>query len=149
MFRRFTSILLGLFAVSAACLGQTHERAEQVRRIYREKYSAKLVPLLTEVLRFPTVQGNTAARDRQQMWIESVGTALGFTVRNAGLITEVELPGLANAPVLGLVVHGDGQPVNEAEWTFRPFAGVEKDGVVYGRGSADDKNGLVQALLAM
>ena len=126
-----------------------HQRAEKIRAVYQQKYQSKLVPLLTEVLRFPTVQGNTAARDQQQAWIARVAPQLGLTVRNAGLVTEVELPGPANAPVLGLVVHGDVQPVNEAEWHFPPFSGVEKNGVVYGRGAADDKGPLVQAMLAM
>ena len=127
----------------------SHQRANQLRSLYQQKYSAKLVPTLTEVLRFPTVQGNTAARDQQQAWLAKVGPQLGLTVRNAGLVTEVELPGPPGAPILGLVVHGDVQPVNEAEWTFPPFAGIEKNGVVYGRGAADDKGPLVQALLAM
>jgi succinyl-diaminopimelate desuccinylase len=148
--RILVSAWLTLLIVSTTCLAQdTHERAEQARTIYIQKYSSKLVPLLTQVLRFPTVEGNTDARDKQQKWIQSIGTELGLTVRNAGLITEVELPAGDGAPVLGLVVHGDVQPVNEAEWTFPPFSGVEKNGVVYGRGSADDKGGLVQALLAM
>src|SRR6185369_16552340 len=130
------------------CFGQT-ETASQARSIYKQKYSTRLVPLLTQVLRFRTTEGNSSGRDQQQKWIEGVGTELGFTVRPAGLVTEVELPGPEGAPVLGLVVHGDVQPVNEAEWSFPPFAGVEKNGVVYGRGSADDKGPLVQALLAM
>jgi succinyl-diaminopimelate desuccinylase len=149
MFLRRTSALLALVFAATVAFAQNSDRADQVRNIYQQKYSSKLVPLLTEVLRFPTVEGNTDARDRQQKWIESIGTSLGFTVRNAGLITEVELPGPAGAPVLGLVVHGDVQPVNESEWHFPPFSGVEKNGVVYGRGSADDKGPLVQALLAM
>jgi succinyl-diaminopimelate desuccinylase len=148
MFRRI-ALSLVVPIISVACLAQSAAQADRIRKIYEEKYSPQLVPLLTEVLRFPTVEGNTDARDRQQKWIETTGTTLGFTVRNAGLITEVELPGPANAPVLGLVVHGDVQPVDEAEWHFAPFSGVEKNGVVYGRGSADDKGGLVQALLAM
>ena len=148
--RFFISAVLTLVAVSTTCLGQdAHSSAEQARDIYKQKYSSKLVPLLTQVLHFPTLEGNAEAREQQQKWIQSVGTDLGFTVRNAGLITEVELPADAGAPVLGLVVHGDVQPVNEAEWAFPPFSGVEKNGVVYGRGSADDKGGLVQALLAM
>ena len=115
MFRRRISALLALVLVSSLAFAQDTGRADQFRKIYEQKYSSKLVPLLTEVLRFPTVQDNTDARDRQQKWIETTGTALGFAVRNAGLITEVELPGPANAPVLGLVVHGDVQPVNESE----------------------------------
>ncbi len=125
---RFRLALLVIPAIVAAnlCVAQdTHQRAEQTRSIYQKKYAAKLVPLLSEVLQFRTVQGNTAARDQQQAWVKKIGEDLGFTVRNAGLITEVELPGPENAPVLGLVVHGDVQPVNETEWTFQPFAGTE------------------------
>lgn len=150
MAARLFAILLSVVAISGATLAQNaHQRAEQARAMYQRKYSAKLVPMLLEVLRFRTVEGNTAARDQQQAWLKSTGEELGLTVRNAGLVTEVELPGPPKAPVLGLVVHGDVQPVNEAEWTFAPFAGVEKNGMVYGRGAADDKGPLVQAMLAM
>jgi succinyl-diaminopimelate desuccinylase len=65
------------------------------------------------------------------------------------LIDEIELPGPPNAPVLGLMVHGDVQPVEADEWFFPPFAGKSDETYVYGRGSADDKGPLVQALLAM
>ena len=146
--RRVWLFLLVSSFLLLLCFGQTGT-ASQARSIYEQKYSTRLVPLLTQVLRFRTTEGNSSARDQQQKWIEGVGTELGFNVRPAGLVTEVELPGPEGAPVLGLVVHGDVQPVNEAEWSFPPFAGVEKNGVVYGRGSADDKGPLVQALLAM
>jgi succinyl-diaminopimelate desuccinylase len=149
MNRARTAVLL-VIALSASALAQdAHARAEKLRAIYQRKYSSKMVPMLTEVLRFSTVEGNTSARDQQQAWIAAVAPQLGLTVRNAGLVTEVELPGPEGAPVLGLVVHGDVQPVNEGEWTFPPFSGVEKNGVVYGRGAADDKGPLVQAMLAM
>src|SRR4051812_23874555 len=100
---RRTAQLIVVLVASIACFAQPTAHSQKVRRIYEQKYSSKLVPLLTEVLRFPTVEGNTDARDRQQKWIETAGTSLGLTVRNAGLITEVELPGPANSPVLGLV----------------------------------------------
>jgi succinyl-diaminopimelate desuccinylase len=150
MIGRAKTAALLLFTFPLVAFGQgTHERAEKVRAVYEQKYASKLVPMLTEALRFPTVEGNTTARDQQQAWIARVAPQLGLTVRNAGLVTEVELPGPDGAPVLGLVVHGDVQPVNEAEWAFAPFSGVEKNGVVYGRGAADDKGPLVQALLAL
>lgn len=116
---------------------------------YDADESLKLVPLLVEVLRFPTVAGNTKAREDQQAWLRRTATSLGFVVRDAGLITEIELPGPPNAPVLGLAVHGDVQPVEESHWSFPPFAGTAKDGEILGRGVADDKGPLVQALLAM
>src|SRR5262249_29196124 len=109
----------------------------------------RLEPLLLEALRYPTVQGDEKARLGQQQWLLRTAASLGLTAREAGPMTEVELPGPPGAPVLGLVVHGDVQPVDATRWTVPPFAGVSRDGVVYGRGAADDKGPLVQALLAM
>jgi predicted dipeptidase len=123
--------------------------ADNVRRIFHAHYSVRLVPLLLEVMRFPTVEGDARAFAAQKEWLGGVAASLGLEVRDAGLVTEVELPGPPGAPVLGLVVHGDVQPVSEAEWSVPPFSGIEKDGFVWGRGAADDKGPLVQALLAM
>ena len=75
--------------------------------------SKRLVPLLTEAVAFPTVAGDTDARQRQQAWLAKTATSMGFVVRDAGLVTEIELPASrSDAPVLGLVVHGDVQPVD-------------------------------------
>src|SRR5258708_32346375 len=75
---------------------------------------------------------------------------MGFGVGDAGLVTEIELPGANHdAPVLGLVVHGDVQPVDADAWSSSPFTAAVKDGAIGGRGVADDKGPLVQALLAM
>src|SRR5438874_5840817 len=110
---------------------------------------SRLQPLLLEAIRFPTVAGNDQARRDQQAWLLRTASSLGLVARDAGPVTEIELPGPPGAPVLGLVVHGDVQPVEEKQWTVPPFAGVARDGIIYGRGAADDKGPLVQALLAM
>jgi succinyl-diaminopimelate desuccinylase len=128
-----------LLLAAAACAGAPRPPPERSR----------LEPLLLEAIRFPTVAGNSQARADQQRWLLRTAASLGLTGRDAGPVTEIELPGPAGAPVLGLVVHGDVQPVDEAQWTVPPFAGVSRSGFVYGRGAADDKGPLVQALLAM
>src|SRR5712671_3239907 len=127
-----------LFAAAAACASArpTPDRS-------------RLEPLLLEAIRFPTVAGDEQAQLGQQEWLLRTAASLGLVARVEGPVTEVELPGPPGAPVLGLVVHGDVQPVDPAQWTVPPFAGVARDGVVYGRGAADDKGPLVQALLAM
>lgn len=115
-----------------------------------EQHEAKhLVPMLVEVVRFPTHQGNDEAHANQKAWLMKAAADMGFVARDAGKITEIELPGPAQAPVLGLVIHGDVQPADPDPWSFPPFAGRAEDGYVLGRGSADDKGPLVQALLAM
>jgi succinyl-diaminopimelate desuccinylase len=124
-------------------------RVAAVQQKYDRLDAKRLVPMLTEVLRFPTIQGADEARRAQMQWLEGTARQLGLEFRDAGPVAEIELPGPANAPVLGLMVHGDVVPVDAAAWSFPPFTAQVKDGYVYGRGAADDKGPLVQALLAM
>lgn len=49
---------------------------------------------------------------------------------------------------LGILAHLDIVPEGEG-WTYGPFDGVEKDGIIYGRGAQDDKGPLVATLFAM
>ncbi|HEV7921189.1 MAG TPA: Sapep family Mn(2+)-dependent dipeptidase [Thermoanaerobaculia bacterium] len=122
----------------------------KVQQHYDTVEAPRLVPMLSEVLRFPTYEHNDEAHADQKKWLMKTAADLGFTATDAGKITEITLPaGKKAAPVLGLVVHGDVQPVDADAWTFPPFNGIAANGYVYGRGSADDKGPLVQALLAM
>jgi predicted dipeptidase len=117
---------------------------------YDEVEAKQLVPLLSEVIRFPTYEGNTEAHAQQKAWLLETANDLGFIGRDAGKVVEIELPApVANAPVLGLVVHGDVVPVDADAWHFPPFEGRVENGYVLGRGSVDDKGPLVQALMAM
>lgn len=115
----------------------------------QSRWRPRLEPLLSEVMAFPTVWTDKEALAAQRRWLARIGPELGFVVRDRETMTEVELPGPDGAPVLGLVVHGDIQPISPAEWTVPPFAATFKDGAVWGRGAADDKGPLVQALLVM
>ena len=136
-----------LSAILLAATLQTN--VASVTKIYDRDYAKKLVPMLTEVISFPTTQFDTEGHAAQKAWLAKTAGDLGFTYRDAGLISEIELPGPPNAPVLGLMVHGDVQPVDADEWFFPPFTAKADETYVYGRGSADDKGPLVQALLAM
>lgn len=116
---------------------------------YEQHESKHLVPMLSEVIRFSTHQYDPEAHVAQKAWLMQVAKDLGFVARDAGKVTEIELPGPPDAPVLGLVIHGDVQPAEADAWSFPPFAGSVEDGYVLGRGAADDKGPLIQALLAM
>jgi predicted dipeptidase len=117
---------------------------------YDKHESKHLVPMLAEVIRFSTHQHDPEAHVAQKAWLMKAASDLGFVGRDAGKITEIELPASApDAPVLGLVVHGDVVPAEADAWSFGPFEGRVENGFVMGRGAADDKGPLVQALLAM
>jgi succinyl-diaminopimelate desuccinylase len=124
--------------------------ASTVHQRFDANESKQLVPMLQEVIAFATYAGNDEAHAAQKAWLARVAADLGFTLRDAGKVTEIELPAtVAGAPVLGLVIHGDVQPVEADAWSFPPFSAKVENGYVYGRGSADDKGPLVQTLLAM
>src|SRR4051812_12465623 len=136
--------------LSAILLAATlQSRVASVVKIYDQNHAKKLVPLLTEVVSIPTTQFDADGHIAQKAWLAKAANDLDLTYRDAGLIDEIELPGPPNAPVLGLMVHGDVQPVEADDWFFPPFGGKFDETYVYGRGSADDKGPLVQALLAM
>ncbi len=116
---------------------------------YDANESKHLVPMLSEVIKFSTHQFDAEAHAAQKAWLLQVAKDMNFVARDAGKITEIELPGPPDAPVLGLVIHGDVQPADADAWSFPPYEGRVENGYVLGRGSADDKGPLIQALLAM
>lgn len=52
-------------------------------------------------------------------------------------------------PTVLIYAHYDVQPVKESEWVNTPFAPVIKDGKIFGRGSSDDKSGVMISIWAV
>jgi predicted dipeptidase len=151
---------LALLALGLGCQGEpppaaptAPPSAQQVIARFEAEESRLLEPMLLEVLRFATHAGNEQAHAAQKQWLAQAASELGFVTRDAGPVFEIELPGPPGAQVLGLVVHGDVVEVDPERWSFPAFEPRVENGVgvkvIRGRGAADDKGPLVQALLAM
>ena len=83
----------------AAALLAASSAAAGAHRHYEVHEATRLVPLLTEVLRFDTVAGHDRAHAAQKQWLRRVGEELGFVVREAGPVTEVECERLGEGVV--------------------------------------------------
>jgi acetylornithine deacetylase/succinyl-diaminopimelate desuccinylase-like protein len=59
------------------------------------------------------------------------------------------LAGNGSKRPLLIMAHTDVVNVDPAKWTFPPFAATRHGGYVYGRGTVDDKDNVVAALMAM
>ncbi|HEX6160879.1 MAG TPA: hypothetical protein VF111_11980, partial [Thermoanaerobaculia bacterium] len=105
---------------------------DPVLKVYEEKYAQRLAPMTSELVRFPTYVDNTEAHAEQKAWLFATAKELGFEARDAGKVTEIELPGPEGAPVLGLVIHGDVQRAEAEAWSVAPFSGEVIDGYVTG-----------------
>ena len=112
---------------------------------------------LEDLVRIESVWADPARRDEVARSARKVSELL----RDAGF-AEVEIvsaggapaviahqPGPAGAPTVLLYAHHDVQPEGDAgQWHSPPFEPTERDGRLYGRGTADDKAGIAAHLAA-
>jgi acetylornithine deacetylase/succinyl-diaminopimelate desuccinylase-like protein len=61
----------------------------------------------------------------------------------------VRLPGAGTGPSLAFLGHLDVVPARRADWTVDPFAGVERDGAIWGRGTVDMKGQVAATTVAL
>lgn len=119
----------------------------------------RLQELLADLVRLPSVSAPGYDKSEVRKAAEMIVTVLeGAGYENTQLL-EVEggnpavfgeIPAPEGAPTILLYAHYDVQPPGPAgEWQTGPFEPIEKNGRVFGRGSADDKSGVVMHLGAV
>lgn len=109
--------------------------------------------LLRRLVRFDT--SNPPGRERPAIeWIEGLLREHGLETRRIARDPErpnllARLPGRDRAPPLLLYGHVDVVPADPDAWRHPPFAGVVRDGWIWGRGALDMKGGLAMILAAL
>ncbi len=123
-------------------------------RDYIDEHAAEFFESLSRWLTIPSISADPARRDdvaRSAMWLKDHLIGTGFPVAEVwptGRPGSVGLPAVyaewpasdPAAPVVLVYGHHDVQPVEPlAEWDSPPFEPVQRDGLLLGRGSSDDK----------
>jgi len=107
---------------------------------------------LCEILRFRTVSGEQSEEARAEMhacleYLGNLARSMGFEWRNHDdRVAVAELP--YEGEFVGLPVHIDVVPAGDG-WLYDPFGGEVVDGIIYGRGTQDDKGPVIQMLWGM
>lgn len=112
---------------------------------------------LAEAVRIPTVSSSPGVTDTAAFLAFHAWMADRYPAARAVLTWEavgesllLTWPGRrTDAPALLLASHIDVVPADDADWTHPPFAGVIADGWVWGRGTLDDKFGVVGIMEAV
>ncbi len=111
------------------------------------------VDLLSRLIRVDTTNppGNeTAAAELLRDYLESNGVRCELYARvpeRANLVAR--LPGRGGGPTLLLLSHTDVVLADPTEWSVPPFAGVVRDGEVWGRGALDMKGQVAASAVAI
>ncbi|WP_216430170.1 dipeptidase [Arcanobacterium phocae] len=118
---------------------------------------------LTEFVAIPSISSSSfdqAPMLESAQWIAQRAKKIGLDTEVIQIHTESGLvgrpailasrPAQEGKPTVLLYAHHDVQPVGDlAEWKSEPFVAVERDGRLYGRGTADDKAGVLVHLAAI
>jgi acetylornithine deacetylase/succinyl-diaminopimelate desuccinylase-like protein len=112
---------------------------------------------LEDLVRIESVWADPARRDEVQRSAQAVADLLGAAgFDDVRIVAEGGAPAVIarhpappGAPTVLLYAHHDVQPEGDAaQWSSPPFEPTQRDGRLYGRGTADDKAGIATHLAA-
>ncbi|MFB6170369.1 MAG: M20 family metallopeptidase [Haloarculaceae archaeon] len=106
---------------------------------------AEVTDLARELVAIPSHDDETAAGDAIEAWLREE-TDAAVTRDDAGNVTARKGP--AEAPSLALVGHHDVVPPDDPQVDGEAYVVEERDGRLYGRGSADMKGAVAAMLVA-
>ena len=158
MMRRFA---IALLLTAAAPLGAAPNPVTQPTKLSAE-WQAKSRALFESAIEIPTVAGR-GEHKRMAEWLASQYRANGWAAGDVKLYPykgDKDEDAVAfyarwpaakasgKKPIL-IIAHADVVEAKRADWVLDPFEFIEKDGYFYGRGTSDDKQGVIGSTAAL
>ena len=126
------------------------EWEQKARDIYR---TAVEIPTVAGRGQNPKLANYLADQLRAAGWADSDVHVLPYASpsdsNTAALVARWPAAGRPTKKPILIIAHMDVVEALRSDWTTEPFTLVEKDGYFYGRGSSDDKGGLVPSMVAL
>jgi acetylornithine deacetylase/succinyl-diaminopimelate desuccinylase-like protein len=136
----FVGCCLGSCMLTIATVAQTQARHFSLDA---EKSQAETAHFLTDLIRIDT-QDPPGDESKVAHYLAGVLTSEGIESEilepvpgRASIVARLKGNG-KKRPLL-IMGHEDVVPVDRSHWTVEPFAAIERDGALYGRGASDDK----------
>jgi acetylornithine deacetylase/succinyl-diaminopimelate desuccinylase-like protein len=151
-----------LLALSASALAEPPAATLKNAPKLPAQWEATTREIYRTVVEMPTVAGRNqlpamanylAGKLKAAGWSDSNIHVLPYTAvagnETAALIARWPAAGTPNAKPILILAHMDVVEALPADWSTDPFKLVEKDGYFYGRGTGDDKQGVVATMVAL
>ena len=126
---------------------------EKIER-FLEDHREQMVQSICELVRIPSVDAPPEGeypfgRNMQRAldYVFDLGRSMGFTAKDVDHYSG-HLEWGNSGKLFGVLGHLDVVPAGTG-WSVEPFAGIVKDGMIWGRGVSDDKGPMVAAMYAL
>ncbi|WP_286235123.1 dipeptidase [Thalassotalea sediminis] len=151
-----TSVIAVFALLTFATYAQdVSEQAQSTAKYAVNKYAEAMVDSLAELVKHNTVAKEGVPSDENPVHIafkkelKRQADALGLDYKDDGYVVIIGLG--ESKERVGIITHGDIQPVNPTKWKKSPFEldRTSEPGKLIGRGTEDDKGPIATALYAM
>lgn len=153
-----TTIIAGLlaaFAVNAAAATMPGEAALKAAKHAVGAYSTDVVDTLARMVSYNTVADPKLPSDQNpqhigfKSYLKAEAARLGFDYADHGWVVVIGMG--QGSERVGVITHGDVQPVDPSKWKKSPFEldKTSEPGRLLARGAEDDKGPIATALYAM
>jgi carboxypeptidase PM20D1 len=155
-FASTAALIVGLLAWTGAVLTPAPVQAQDASADYTEAHQAKALEIYRTVIGFRTAAGHGQVSAMAEYLAEEFRRGgfpaeevhvIPFTLddgeETAGLVVRYRGDGSSGAPPVLLMAHMDVVDALPEDWERDPFTLIEEDGFFFGRGTMDDKFGVV------